>query len=65
MNPEWTQYRVGDLVFAGTSKVPGLVTKSKYWALDEYLGGEIECIDVMFGGHESKQYPVQYLEAMP
>ena len=25
----------------------GLVTKSNYWALDEYLGGEIECIDVM------------------
>ena len=65
MNPEWKHYRVGDLVLAGTSKVPGLVTKSNYWALDEYLGGEIECIDVMFGGHESKQYPVQYLESMP
>ena len=59
MNPEWKRYKVGDLVMAG------LVTKSNYWALDEYLGGEIECIDVMFGAHESKQYPVKYLEAMP
>ena len=42
MNPEWKHYRVGDLVLAGTSRVPGLVTKSNYWALDEYLGCEIE-----------------------
>ena len=58
-------YNIGDLVTDGMSRVLGLVTKSNYWALDEYLGGEIECVDVMFGGHESKQYPVQYLEAMP
>ena len=64
MSTEWPQYRAGDLVAAGTSKVVGLVTKSNYWALDEYLGGEIECVDVMFGAHESKQYPVQYLEMM-
>ena len=64
MNPEWTHYRVGDLVFAGTGRVPGLVTKSNYWTLDEYLGGEIECVDVKFGGHVSKQYPVQYLETV-
>ncbi len=57
-------YNIGDLVTDGMSRVLGLVTKSNYWALDEYLGGEIECVDVMFGGHESKQYPVQYLEAM-
>ena len=64
MNPEWKHYRVGDLVLAGTSRVPGLVTKSNYWMVDEYLGGEVECVDVMFGSSISKQYPVQYLEMM-
>ena len=65
MNPEWKLYKVGDLVMAGTSRVPGLVTKSNYWALDEYLGGEIEMVDVMFGGDTvSKQFPVQYLVEM-
>jgi hypothetical protein len=44
--------------------VLGIITKSNYWALDEYLGGEIEMVDVMFGSHESKQYPVQYLVEM-
>ena len=58
-------YNIGDLVGVASNRVLGIITKSNYWALDEYLGGEIECIDVMFGGHESKQYPVQYLEAMP
>jgi hypothetical protein len=41
--------------------VLGIITRSNYWALDEYLGGEIEFVDVMFGGQESKQYPVRYL----
>ena len=54
-------YNVGDLVAVASNRVLGIITKSNYWALDEYLGGEIEMVDVMFGGHESKQYPVQYL----
>ena len=57
-------YNVGDLVAVASNRVLGIITKSNYWALDEYLGGEIEMVDVMFGPHESKQYPVQYLVEM-
>ena len=64
MNPEWKRYKVGDLVAVAANQVLGLITRSNYWTLDEYLGGEIECVDVMFGAHESKQYPVQYLAEM-
>ena len=32
-----------------SNRVLGIITKSNYWALDEYLGGEIEMVDVMFG----------------
>ena len=54
-------YKVGDLVGVASNRVLGIITKSNYWALDEYLGGEIEMVDVLFGSDESKQYPVQYL----
>ena len=54
-------YNVGDLVAVASNRVLGIITKSNYWTLDEYLGGEIEMVDVMFGSHESKQYPVRYL----
>ena len=54
-------YKVGDLVAVASNRVLGIITKSNYWALDEYLGGEIEMVDVMFGSSVSKQYPVQYL----
>ena len=64
MNPEWTHYRVGDLVTVSTNQVLGLVTKSNYWMVDEYLGGEGEWVAVLFGSSISKQYPVQYLEMM-
>ena len=64
MNPEWTHYRVGDLVTVSANQVLGLVTKSNYWMVDEYLGGEVECVDVMFGDSVSQQYPVQYLVEM-
>ena len=57
-------YNIGELVAVASSRVLGIFTKSNYWALDEYLGGEIEMVDVMFGSHESKQYPVQYLVDM-
>ena len=57
-------YNIGELVAVASSRVLGIITKSNYWALDEYLGGEIEMVDVMFGSHESKQYPVQYLVDM-
>ena len=57
-------YDIGDLVAVASNRVLGIITKSNYWALDEYLGGEIEMVDVMFGSHESKQYPVQYLVDM-
>ena len=65
MNPEWKRYKVGDLVGVASNRVLGIITKSNYWALDKYLGGEIECVDVMFGGDTvSKQFPVQYLVEM-
>ena len=54
-------YNVGELVAVASNRVLGIITRSNYWALDEYLGGEIEMVDVMFGSHESRQYPVQYL----
>ena len=57
-------YNIGELVAVASSRVLGIITKSNYWALDEYFGGEIEMVDVLFGSHESKQYPVQYLVDM-
>ena len=57
-------YNVGELVAVASNRVLGIITKSNYWALDEYLGGEIEMVDVMFGDTVSKQYPVQYLVEM-
>ena len=57
-------YKVGELVAVASNRVFGIITKSNYWALDEYLGGEIEMVDVMFGSSVSEQYPVQYLVEM-
>ena len=57
-------YNIGDLVAVASNRVLGIITRSNYWALDEYLGGEIEMVDVMFGDTVSKQYPVQYLVEM-
>tara|TARA_Y100001973_G_C5192404_1_gene331831 strand:- start:306 stop:497 length:192 start_codon:yes stop_codon:yes gene_type:complete len=55
-------YNIGDLVGVASNRVLGIITKSSYWALDEYLGGEIEMVDVMFAGDTvSKQFPVRYL----
>ena len=54
-------YKVGELVAVASNRVLGIITKSNYWALDEYLGGEIEMVDVMFVSSVSEQYPVQYL----
>ncbi len=54
-------YNVGELVAVASNRVLGIITKSNYWALDEYLGGEIEFVDVMFGSSVSRQYPVRYL----
>ena len=54
-------YNVGELVAVASNRVLGIITKSNYWALDEYLGGAIEFVDVMFGSSVSKQYPVRYL----
>ena len=54
-------YNIGELVAVASNRVLGIITRSNYWALDEYLGVEIEFVDVMFGGQESKQYPVRYL----
>ena len=54
-------YNIGDLVAVASNRVLGIITRSNYWALDEYLGGETEMVDVMFGSSISRQYPVQYL----
>jgi len=61
MKPEFVLYKIGQLVAVANANTLGLITRSNYWALDEYLGGEIQFVDVMWGAHESKQYPVQYL----
>ena len=61
MEPEFVLYKIGQLVGVASNNVLGVITRSNYWALDEYLGGETEFVDVMWGVHESKQYPVQYL----
>ena len=61
MKPEFVLYKIGQLVAVANANTLGLITRSNYWALDEYLGGETEFVDVMWGAHESKQYPVQYL----
>ena len=57
-------YNVGELVAVASNRVLGIITRSNYWALDEYVGGEIEMGDVMFGSSVSRQYPVQYLVEM-
>ena len=41
-------YNIGELVAVASNRVLGIITRSNYWALDEYLGGEIEFVDVMF-----------------
>ena len=61
MNSKYVSYKIGELVGVASNKVLGVITRSNYWALDEYLGGEIEFVDVLFGSSVSKQYPVQYL----
>ena len=61
MNPEYKSYKIGELVGVASNNVLGVITRSNYWALDEYLGGEIQFVDVLFGPSVSKQYPVQYL----
>lgn len=62
MNPEFRRYKVGDLVVVTADPgVGGLITRPNYWTPHEFLGGEIECVDVLFGAHESKEYPVEYL----
>jgi len=61
MNPEYKSYKIGELVGVASNNVLGVIARSNYWALDEYLGGEIEFVDVLFGSSVSKQYPVDYL----
>ena len=61
MKPEFVLYRIGQLVGVDSHNVLGVITRSNYWALDEYLGGEIQFVDVLFGSSVSKQYPVDYL----
>ena len=61
MNPEYVSYKIGELVSPNATKALGVVTRSNYWALDEYLGGETQFVDVLFGAHQSTQYPIEYL----
>jgi len=64
MNPLYINYKIGDLVVNPTSGVIGVITNRNYWVKDEYLGTEEEVVDVMFGGHISKQYPTRYVEKL-
>ena len=61
MKPEFVIYKIGQLVAVASANTLGLITRSNYWALDEYLGGEVQFVDVLFGSSVSKQYPVEYL----
>ena len=61
MKPEFVLYKIGQLVCVASNNVLGVITRSNYWALDEYLGGEIQFVDVLFGSSVSTQYPVEYL----
>ena len=61
MKPEFVLYKIGQLVGVASNNVLGVIARSNYWALDEYLGGEIQFVDVLFGSSVSKQYPVDYL----
>jgi hypothetical protein len=61
MKPEFVLYKIGELVGVASNHVLGVITRSNYWALDEYLGGEIQFVDVLFGSSVSRQYPVDYL----
>ena len=61
MKPEFVLYKIGQLVGVASNNVLGVITRSNYWALDEYLGGEIQFVDVLFGSSVSKQFPVDYL----
>ena len=58
MKPEFVLYKIGQLVGVASNNVLGVITRSNYWALDEYLGGEIQFVDVLFGSSVSEQYPV-------
>ena len=61
MNPEYKSYKIGELVGVASANTLGLITRSNYWALDEYLGGETQFVDVLFGAHRTTQYPIEYL----
>jgi len=60
MKPEYKRYKVGELVGVASTKYLGLVTRSNYWALDEYLGGETQMVDLVVEGNK-RQYPAEYL----
>tara|TARA_R100000808_G_C2151839_1_gene161001 strand:- start:613 stop:810 length:198 start_codon:yes stop_codon:yes gene_type:complete len=62
MNPDWVEYRVGDLVADRTRNKVGIIVKGNYWVQDEYLSSEETVVDVMFGTQVSKQYPIRYIE---
>jgi len=53
-------YNVGELVGVASTKTLGLVTRSNYWMTDEYLGGKVQCVDLIVEGNK-KQYPARYL----
>ena len=61
MNPEYKSYKIGELVGVASNNVLGIIARSNYWALDEYLGGETQFVDVLFGAHQTTQYPIEYL----
>ena len=60
MNSEYERYKVGELVGVASTKYLGLITRSNYWALDEYTLAKIQMVDLVVEGNK-KQYPVQYL----
>lgn len=60
MKPDSNYYNVGELVGIASTKTLGLITRPTYWALDEYLGGETQFVDVLVEG-KKKQYPARYL----
>jgi hypothetical protein len=64
VSPKYIHYKLGDLVINPVAGVVGIITRSNYWVEDEYLSDESEVVNILFGEHESTQYPIEYIEKL-
>jgi len=54
------QYKAGELVGVASRRMLGLVIRTNYWAFDNYLNENVECVDVIVKG-KKRQYPARYI----